>query len=135
MKETNLSKTEQTALERSAFEMIYPPTEKMPTIVVENFPALGKLAAMRFIEWVQANPGGVISLPTGKTPEHFIKWVNRLLGGWGSVEIGSQLEQAGIDPAIKPDMKSLRFVQIDDFYPMESAQENSFYYYVNHYSQ
>ena len=38
---------------------------------------------MRFIEWVQQNPGGVISLPTGKTPEHFIKWVQRLTGYLG----------------------------------------------------
>ena len=27
-------------------------------------------------------------------------------------------------------MKSLQFVQIDEFYPMDSTQENSFYYYV-----
>lgn len=105
----------------------------MPAIVVENFPALGKLAAFRFLEWTIANPGGVISLPTGKTPEHFIKWVNRLLSGWGSAEICKVLESAGIDPAVKPDMKSLHFVQIDDFYPMDSAQENSFYHYVNNF--
>jgi len=37
------------------------------------------MAAMRFLEWVQHHPEGVISLPTGRTPEHFIKWVERLL--------------------------------------------------------
>ena len=71
----NLSKTEQVALSKSPFNAIYQPTEKIPAIVVESFPELGKFAAVRFLEWVQANPGGVISLPTGKTPEFFIKWV------------------------------------------------------------
>jgi len=44
----------------------------VPYITVDNFPKLGKLAAMRFLEWVSENPDGVISLPTGKTPEYFI---------------------------------------------------------------
>ena len=59
--EVDLSRTEQIALSKSPFEVIYPPTEKIPAIVVEYFPALGKLAAVRFLEWVQQNPGGVIS--------------------------------------------------------------------------
>ena len=129
----NLSKTEQIALSKSPFEVIYPPTEKIPAIVVEYFPALGKLTAVRFLEWVQQNPGGVISLPTGKTPEYFIKWVKHFLRGWDQSNIQKELIQAGIDPAVMPDMKSLHFVQIDEFYPMDSAQENSFYYYVNQY--
>ena len=102
-------------------------------IAVDNFPALGRLAAMRFIEWVQHNPGGVISLPTGKTPEHFIKWVQRLLGTWDTTETRSLLEQTGIDPAIKPEMGSLHFVQIDEFYPIEPTQKNSFFHYVSDY--
>jgi len=130
----NLRKTltpvEAAAVGASSFDVLYRPTEKIPAIVVENFPALGKLAAMRFVEWVQANPGGAISLPTGKTPEHFIKWVRRLLDGWETPEIHKTLEQAGIDPAQKPDMASLHFVQIDEFYPMDSAQHNSFNHYV-----
>ena len=45
-----------------------------PFVVVPNFPTLGFLTSLRFLEWVSENPNGVISLPTGKTPEHFIKW-------------------------------------------------------------
>jgi len=30
-------------------------------------------------------------------------------------------------------MKSLSFVQIDEFYPMDSSQQNSFNWYVNEY--
>ncbi|RIK53835.1 hypothetical protein DCC62_32115 [candidate division KSB1 bacterium] len=70
-----LTAVERVALQASPFQPLYSPREKINTIVVANFPALGKLAAMRFIEWVQHNPGGVISLPTGKTPEHFIDFI------------------------------------------------------------
>ncbi|MFC1739072.1 glucosamine-6-phosphate deaminase [Planctomycetota bacterium] len=128
---TVCSKVEKIALETSTFKLIYPPTEKVPAIVVENFPVLGKLAAMRFIEWVQNNPEGVISLPTGKTPEYFIKWVNHLLHNWDNPQIQKELECWALNPATKPDMKGLYFVQIDEFYPIDSSQTNSFYYYVN----
>ncbi len=125
-----LTPVEEAAVRASSFDVLYHPTEKIPTIVVENFPSLGKLAAMRFIEWVQNHPGGVISLPTGKTPEHFIRWVQRLLTDWDKPETRKILEGAAVDPGTKPDMASLHFVQIDDFYPLDSAQHNSFYHYV-----
>ncbi|MCD4692576.1 MAG: glucosamine-6-phosphate deaminase, partial [Calditrichales bacterium] len=76
------SKVEEIAVKRNNQKIIYPPTEKINTIVVDNFPELGKLTAMRFIEWAQNNEGWTISLPTGKTPEHFIKWVTYLLSNW-----------------------------------------------------
>jgi glucosamine-6-phosphate deaminase len=129
----NLSKVEQQVLKISDYDCLYPPTEKIPAIVVPHFPMLGKLTALRFIEWVQHNPGGVISLPTGKTPEYFIKWVTHFLKGWDEQDIQSELEEAGIDSSIKPDIKSLYFVQIDEFYPINSAQTNSFSYYVKKY--
>ena len=132
-KRVALTPVEEAAVRASSFDVLYPPTEKIPTIVVENFPALGKLAAMRFIEWVQSNPGGVIALPTGKTPEHFIKWVRRLLRAWDVPDMQRAMEQAAVDPAKKPDMRSLHFVQIDEFYPMDSSQHNSFNHYVRHY--
>ena len=127
------SRVEEAALRNSPFEDLYPPTEKIRTITVENFPALGKLAAFRFLEWVQQNPGGVISLPTGKTPEHFIKWVTWILDHWDDPEPRKELEAYGLAPGLKPDMKSLRFVQIDEFYPINPWQHNSFFFYVNQY--
>ncbi len=132
-KNFNLSKVEAIALSQTPYELIYPPTEKIPVIIVDNFPKLGKLNSLRFIEWVQNNQGGVISLPTGKTPEHFIKWVQYYLQNWTKKDVAQDLEQSGIDLSIKPDMKSLYFVQIDEFYPMSPLQHNSFYYYVNKY--
>lgn len=51
---------------------------QIPYITVDSFPKLGLLTALRFIEWVSQNPKGVISLPTGKTPEFFIMWTTFL---------------------------------------------------------
>jgi len=124
------STVESIELERSGWKSHYPPTEKIHVIEVDNFPLLGRLTAFRFIEWVQKNPGGLISLPTGKTPEFFIKWVQRILTRWNEKEIQSLLGGYGIDGSRRPDMKSLSFVQIDEFYPIDSSQHNSFNYYV-----
>jgi len=125
------SKVEQLIIAPTGQQLQYSPIEKMGVIVVDNFPALGKLAALRFIEWVQQNSNGVVSLPTGKTPEHFIKWVKYFLRRWDDPTARKELEAGGIDPSIKPDMKSLHFVQIDEFYSIHPQQQNSFYYYVN----
>lgn len=129
----NLTPVMQVALLKSPYKLIYPPMEKIPAIVVENFPMLGKLTALKFLEWVQQNPDGVISLPTGKTPEHFIRWVQYYLAEWNSPNIQKDLESHGVNPGIKPEMRGLHFVQIDEFYPISPQQHNSFYYYVNKY--
>ncbi len=132
MKRT-ISKVEEIAMSQSGEKLLYSPREKIPTIIVENFPALGKLTALRFIEWAQQNAGWTISLPTGKTPEHFIKWVTNILNNWRTAKITRLLEEYGVDPGLKPDMKSFHFIQIDEFYPINSWQHNSFYFYVNKY--
>ena len=111
----------------------YAPKEKIRAVVVPNFPALGKAAAFRFLEWVQQNPTGVCSLPTGKTPEHFIKWVQKILSEWdSSIEIQREREKFGLHPS-KPDLHGLTFVQMDEFYPISPQQENSFHHYVMEY--
>jgi len=127
------SQVEQEALRRSGRQLAYPPTEKIGVIVVDSFPALGTLTALRFLEWVQENPEGAVALPTGKTPEHFIREVNRLLGGWNRREVRSELEGWGIDPGGKCELKGLHFVQIDEFYPINPLHHNSFHYYVGTY--
>ena len=52
--------------------------------------------AYRFVEWVCRNPSGVISLPTGRTPEHFIKNVQRILREWSTPEVQEELREFGI---------------------------------------
>ncbi len=125
-----ISQVEKRALERSKQKLIYRPIEKIGVIVVNSFTALGTLAALRFLEWVQQNPHGVISLPTGKTPEYFIKEVNRFLSGWTQKEIQQELIEGGVDPTQKCDLRGLHFVQIDEFYPISPLQHNSFHHYV-----
>ena len=102
-------------------------------IVVDNFPELGLLASLRFLEWVEENPEGIVSLPTGKTPEYFIKWTEKILNGWENKSIEKIRKDHGLVINKKPSFKGLGFVQIDEFYPIDSTQHNSFYNYVNKY--
>jgi glucosamine-6-phosphate deaminase len=127
------SHVERTFLERTKQKRQYKGHEHIAVIVVDNFPMLGTFAAARFLEWVQKNPGGVVALPTGKTPQYFIAEAQRFLRTWNTSEGGAELEALGIDPAVVPAMASLHFVQIDEFYPMNPRHTNSFYHYVDTY--
>ncbi len=124
------SKVEQAFFERSGRTKM---TARMPYIVVDNFPGLGLLTSLRFLEWVAGNPDGVISLPTGKTPEYFIKWTKYLLNNWDSPEARKVREDNGLFLKEKPSLRGLHFVQIDEFYPIDPRQHNSFYDYVRNY--
>jgi glucosamine-6-phosphate deaminase len=108
-------------------------TTRIPYIIVPNFPKLGLLTALRFLEWVADNPNGVISLPTGKTPEHFIKWTRFLLDNWDSPKAIEIRKLNGLQVTKKPDLSGLHFVQIDEFYPINPKQHNSFYDYVSNF--
>jgi len=125
------SRVEEIALERSKKKLRYEPYEKISIIEVPNVPNLGKITALRFLEWLQLNPEGVISLPTGKTPEFFIRWTTKFLQQWNEKDIQQELASWGLNPAIKPDMRSFTFVQIDEFFPMDPARNNSFAAYIN----
>jgi len=129
-------KTEKfTPVEKKFYELskVKKTTTNIPYITVENFPQLGLFTSLRFLEWVAENPNGVISLPTGKTPEHFIKWTKFLLDNWESEKAKKVRKENGLNIAQKPDLSGLFFVQIDEFYPISSKQTNSFYNYVNHF--
>jgi glucosamine-6-phosphate deaminase len=108
-------------------------TTIIPYIVVRNFPDLGLLTSLRFLEWVSENPGGIISLPTGKTPEYFIKWTNKLLEGWNLKETRILMEKNGLSIPRKPSLRGLHFVQIEDYYPIDPTQHNSFHDYVKNF--
>ncbi len=122
-----LSKVEQYFFEQSNRKI---PSTIVPYIIVPNFPTLGLMTALRFLEWVSENPNGVISLPTGKTPEHFIKWTQYFLNNWDKLEAKQKREANGLFLDKKPELFGLSFVQIDEFYPISPNQQNSFYSYV-----
>ncbi|MDX2431034.1 MAG: hypothetical protein QNK35_08880 [Bacteroides sp.] len=105
----------------------------VPYLVVDNFPLMGLMTALRFLEWASQNPKGVISLPTGKTPEYFIKWTSYLMENWESEKVKEMKAKYGLESLDKPSLKGLQFVQIDEFYPISSDQHNSFYNYVKKY--
>ncbi|WP_209330191.1 PIG-L family deacetylase [Lunatimonas salinarum] len=123
-----LSPAEEAFLKESGVEKI---TSKIPYLIVDNFPKLGLMTACRFLEWAADNPNGVISLPTGKTPEYFIKWTQFLLENWDKKKGMEIREKYNLQNVKKPVLKDLQFVQIDEFYPISSSQKNSFYHYVN----
>ncbi len=130
MKKQGFTRVEQSFFDRSG-RIEY--STKMPYIVVQNFPNLGLLTSLRFLEWVAKNPDGVISLPTGKTPEYFIKWTLQILRDWEKTASRRLREENGLSLDKKPSLKGLHFVQIDEFYPINPKQQNSFFDYVLNY--
>jgi len=96
MKEYNFeSNLEKIAIKKFRKKGKYP-FEKSGVIEVPNFSLLGKIVALRFIEWLQLNPEGVISLPTGKTPEYFIEWTSYFLKNWDKKEVKRELREWGL---------------------------------------
>jgi len=130
MNTNGLTHVEQSFFNRSGRKVW---STKVPYGIVQNFPDLGLLTSLRFLEWVAENPEGVISLPTGKTPEYFIKWTKQLLSGWDKPENRRLMEKNGLISSVKPSLKGLHFVQIDDFYPINPKQQNSFFDYVRNF--
>lgn len=124
-----------TQVEQAFFEMSGRKefSTRVPYIVVQNLPKLGLITSLRFLEWVSENPEGVISLPTGKTPEYFIRWTQKILEDWKKTEIKKLMEENGFSALKKPSLSGLHFVQIDEFYPINPKQHNSFYDYVVRY--
>lgn len=124
----NFSAVEQAFIDKSGVTEM---TTTTPYIITESVPQMGLLMALRFIEWVAQNPDGVISLPTGKTPQYFIQYTHEILDNWDSPRIQEVLKRHGLDSVAKPQLSGLQFVQMDEFYPIAPTQHNSFYNYVN----
>ncbi|KAF4752285.1 hypothetical protein FOZ62_006866 [Perkinsus olseni] len=126
---------EKALLDKSIYTKdMYSPTEKTRTFIVDSFPLLGKVVAYRFIEWVIGNPEGVCALPTGKTPEYFIKWTQRIVNEWDTPAIKDDRRLYGMDGSIPPPrFDNLWFVMLDEFYPINPEHHNSFKYYVSNY--
>lgn len=124
----NFSAVEQAFINESGINEM---TTTMPYIVTESVPRMGLMMALRFIEWVAQNPDGVISLPTGKTPQYFIQYTHEILDNWDTPMIQEVLKKYGLGTIAKPQLSGLQFVQMDEFYPIAPTQHNSFYHYVN----
>ena len=117
-------------LNKSSYKLIYP-DEFAPCIQTENLSELGKLTALHFLKWVEKNPEGVIALPTGKTPEFFIKYLKYYKKSKRDQTILKELQKFNIKKF--PDTSSLKFVQLDEFFPIDPSQKNSFTYFIKKY--
>lgn len=105
-------------------------TEKIAVIETADPYELGKLAALRFIEWVIANPRGVIGLTSGSTPEYFVKYLKFYKNNWNKPEIKSELESYGINSPKFPDTSQLRLVQLDAYYPLSPKHHKNVTNYI-----
>jgi glucosamine-6-phosphate deaminase len=126
----NFSKVEQAFFKDSKLREI---STNIPYITVESFPKLGLLSALSFLEWAGENPDGVVSLPTGKTAQHFIQFTHLLLKNWNNKKGNDILKKFGLEDIKKPELKNLQFVQMGEFYPISSEQHNSLSNYVEKY--
>ena len=77
----NFTKVENSFHKESKLKNI---STRFPYITVDSFPKLGLLSALSFLEWAGENPDGVVSLPTGKTAQHFIQFTHLLLDNWNN---------------------------------------------------
>jgi glucosamine-6-phosphate deaminase len=110
------------------------PNEAIKTIEVSNVYELGKLISLRFLEWVLVNPKGVVALPTGRTPEFFIKTLENYKCNWHDEPIQQEVKSFGLsNPEVFPDTSGLHFVMLDEFFPMTSSHRNSFCRYIRTY--
>ena len=87
-------------------------TSRIPYIISQNVPDLGRKLAQRFLDWVEQHPNGCVSLPTGKAAGDFLKNL-KLMKTERNV-----------------DFSGLHFVQMDEFYPITPAQHNSIFHFV-----
>ncbi len=129
----NFSKVEQAFYAESGSYKISSVT---PYLLVDNFPKLGLLSALSFLEWVAANPEGVVTLPSGKTAMHFISNTRMLLENWESNKGQKLLGEYGLEGMAKPNLGGLHLIQAGEFYPISSSQHNSLWnfiqtYYIN----
>ena len=91
----------------------------------------GQLVAISFLEWCTANPCGLVALPTGRTPEYFIKTLERYRVQWGEAGLVNELTALGYSPSDTfPDLSKLTFVMLDEFFPISTEHRNSFCNYI-----
>jgi glucosamine-6-phosphate deaminase len=130
---STFTEVEKRFLAKSGREGSYP-GEKVKVIEVQNVYELGQIVAIAFLEYVTQNPKGVVALPTGRTPEYFIKTLDRYRESWGKAELVSELTALGFTPGPSfPATSGLTFVMLDEFFPISPDHRNAFCRYVDSY--
>lgn len=104
-------------LEKSGRQSVYP-NEYIAAIEVRNHYELGKLTALKFLEWVQHNPNGVVAFTSGATPEFFVKFLYYYKNNWHQPKVQAELHSVNIKCKNFPNTTNLRLVQIEEIYPL-----------------
>lgn len=128
----NWSHVEQAFLKKSGRQESYD-GEHIPVVEVLNIYELGKIVALNFMEWVHDNPSGVVALPTGRTPEYFIKTLGRYKSMWNDPNVIAEVRANGYPHDHFPDTSGLKFVMLDEFFPILPTHRNAFCSYVKSY--
>jgi glucosamine-6-phosphate deaminase len=106
-----LSRVEKVFLERSKLAERYAPLERAVSVEVSNFYVVVLIVALCLFVWGAETPNGVVALPTGRTPEYFIKTLELLKEGWTTESVKADLIRDGVQYTDKfPDMSGLTFV-------------------------
>lgn len=116
-------------LAKSGRQQTYP-KEYLAVIEVRNQYDLGKLTALRFIEWVQHNPKGVVAFTSGNTPEFFVKFLDFYKNNWHKPQVQSELRSMGIKCKNFPDTSNLKLVQIEEIYPLSESHYKKISNYI-----
>lgn len=129
------TKVEQKFLATSTRQSEYP-HEYFAVIDVRNQYELGKLTALRFIEWVQDHPHGVVGFTSGNTPEFFIKFLDYYKNNWHKPAVQAELQAVGIKLKKFPKTSDLKLVQLEEVYPMpERNYKKISNYTTRHYAK
>ncbi len=111
-------------------------SEYFAVVEVRNHYDLGKLTALRFIEWVQHNPNGVVAFTSGNTQEFFIKFLDFYKNNWHKPAVQEELRSFGIYLKKFPKTSDLKLVQVEEIYPLhEKNYKKISNYVVRHYAK
>lgn len=108
-------------------------SEKVAVVQVASFDSLGRCLALDLLLWIEQNPNGVISLPTGRTPESFIRALRWYKENWNDPIAQKHRKEWGVTSERFPDTQNLTFVQIDEFLWMSSQHKHSYARYILEY--
>lgn len=129
------TKVEQKFLLKSTRQQTYS-GEYFPVVEVRDHYELGKLTALRFIEWVQYNPNGVIAFTSGNTPEFFIKFLDYYKNNWHKTAVQEELRSYGIYQKKFPKTSNLKLVQVEEIYPLNDKNFKKISnYIIRHYAK
>lgn len=104
--------------------------EYIPIIEAKNSYDLGKLTALKFIEWAANHPTGVMALTSGNTPENFIKFLYYYKKNWRKPQVQAELHSYGIMGKNFPDTSNMKFVQIEEYFPISPKHSKNVTNYI-----